>query len=139
MSTPAPVPPSSRAKRRERKSQAPGADRLKTVVRRLPANLPEEVFWHSVQPWVSDDTVTWKAFYPGKLRKRCVGACPRFIEGEVTETGRSSRLNKENISSRAYIAFKLEDQLSVFSREYDGHLFRDKAGALDPLHRSDAT
>ena len=38
-------------------------------------------------------------------------------------------LNKENISSRAYIAFKDEQALATFSREYDGHLFRDKAGA----------
>ena len=38
------------------------------------------------------------------------------------------RLNKENIPSRAYIAFKRDDQLATFAREYDGHLFRDKAG-----------
>ncbi len=42
---------------------------------------------------------------------------------------RAERLNKENIPSRAYIAFKDEEILAVFSREYDGHLFRDKAGA----------
>lgn len=38
------------------------------------------------------------------------------------------RLNKENIPSRAYIAFKTEEQLALFGREYDGHLFKDKAG-----------
>ncbi|KAF8895836.1 regulator of nonsense-mediated decay, partial [Gymnopilus junonius] len=38
-------------------------------------------------------------------------------------------LNKENIPSRAYIAFKNEEQLALFSREYDGHVFRDKTGA----------
>lgn len=37
-------------------------------------------------------------------------------------------MNKESIPSRAYIAFKNEDQVATFSREYDGHLFRDKAG-----------
>ncbi|KII91789.1 hypothetical protein PLICRDRAFT_63629, partial [Plicaturopsis crispa FD-325 SS-3] len=37
-------------------------------------------------------------------------------------------LNAENIPSRAYIAFKDDAQLALFSREYDGHLFRDKAG-----------
>ncbi|EGO01250.1 hypothetical protein SERLA73DRAFT_50679, partial [Serpula lacrymans var. lacrymans S7.3] len=37
-------------------------------------------------------------------------------------------INKENIPSRAYIAFRNEEQLAIFSREYDGHLFRDKAG-----------
>ncbi|KAF9011979.1 Smg-4/UPF3 family-domain-containing protein [Cyathus striatus] len=84
-----------------------GNERLKVVVRRLPPNLPEEVFWQSVQDWVSEDTVSWKVYYPGKFK---------------------TRLNKENIPSRAYIAFKNIEQLARFSREYDGHLFRDKAG-----------
>lgn len=45
-------------------------DRLKTVVRRLPPNLPEDVFWQSVQTWVTEESVNWKVFYPGKLRKK---------------------------------------------------------------------
>jgi regulator of nonsense transcripts 3 len=45
-------------------------DRFKTVVRRLPPNLPEEVFWQSVQTWVTEESVTWKVFYPGKLGKQ---------------------------------------------------------------------
>jgi hypothetical protein len=45
-------------------------DRLKTVVRRLPPNLPEEVFWQSVQTWVTDEIVSWKVFYPGKVGGR---------------------------------------------------------------------
>jgi regulator of nonsense transcripts 3 len=56
--------------KKERLSQPPTTERLKTIVRRLPPNLPEDVFWQSVQAWVSDETVTWKIFYPGKLRKR---------------------------------------------------------------------
>ncbi|KAI0753310.1 Smg-4/UPF3 family-domain-containing protein, partial [Daedaleopsis nitida] len=88
----------------DQKSQA---ERLKTVVRRLPPNLPEEIFWQSVSKWVSEETVTWKSYHPGKFK---------------------TRLNKENIPSRAYIAFKDEDILATFSKEYDGHLFRDKAG-----------
>ena len=39
-------------------------------------------------------------------------------------------MNKENVHSRAYIAFKTEDFVATFSREYDGHVFRDKAGAF---------
>lgn len=39
-----------------------------------------------------------------------------------------SRVNKENIPSRAYIAFKTQVQVAVFGREYDGHKFVDKAG-----------
>jgi Smg-4/UPF3 family len=38
------------------------------------------------------------------------------------------RLNKENVHSRAYIAFKTEEYVAKFSREYDGHIFKDKAG-----------
>ncbi|CCM05615.1 uncharacterized protein FIBRA_07844 [Fibroporia radiculosa] len=82
-------------------------ERLKTVVRRLPPNLPEDIFWQSVQQWVTAETATWKSYHQGKFRKR---------------------LNKENIPSRAYIVFKDEELLANFSREYDGHLFRDKAG-----------
>ncbi|KAI6027017.1 Smg-4/UPF3 family-domain-containing protein [Pisolithus marmoratus] len=84
-----------------------GTERLKTVVRRLPPNLPEEIFWQSVETWVTEETATWKVFCPGKLKKR---------------------MNKESVPSRAYIAFKNEEALAMFSREYDGHIFRDKSG-----------
>ena len=52
------------------KAEQHPADKLKTIVRRLPPNLPEDIFWQSVQPWVSDETATWKIFYPGKVRKK---------------------------------------------------------------------
>ncbi|KAF9522235.1 Smg-4/UPF3 family-domain-containing protein [Crepidotus variabilis] len=108
MTTPIPTKPARVKKEKERRqSQLPTSDRLKVVIRRLPPNLPEEIFWQSVQAWISDETTNWKAYYLGKLRKK---------------------LNKENISSRAYIAFKNEELLAVFSREYDGHIFRDKSG-----------
>lgn len=99
----------AKQKQKDPKPQAPAnaTERLKTVVRRLPPNLPEDIFWQSVQTWVTDDSVTWKVYHAGKLRKRA---------------------NQENVSSRAYIAFKNEEVLATFSREYDGHLFRDKAG-----------
>jgi len=103
-------PTRTQSKEKERKPRSshkvPG-ERLKTVVRRLPPNLPEDIFWQSVQPWVTVETVSWKVYYQGKLKKR---------------------FNKENVNSRAYIAFKDEETLATFSREYDGHLFRDKAG-----------
>ncbi|KAG1778777.1 Smg-4/UPF3 family-domain-containing protein [Suillus placidus] len=99
----------AKQKQKDLKPQAPAnaTERLKTVVRRLPPNLPEEIFWQSVQTWVTDDSITWKVYHAGKLRKRA---------------------NQENVPSRAYIAFKNEEVLATFSREYDGHLFRDKAG-----------
>jgi hypothetical protein len=40
---------------------APAGDsRLKVVVRRCPPELPEELFWKTVEPWVNSDTVDWK-------------------------------------------------------------------------------
>ncbi|KAJ3904573.1 Smg-4/UPF3 family-domain-containing protein [Lentinula edodes] len=97
-----------KGKDKERKDKIPQhEERLKTIVRKLPPNLPEEIFWQSVQTWVTDETVSWKIYYPGKSRRR---------------------LNKENVPSRAYILFKTEEQLALFSKEYDGHLFRDKSG-----------
>lgn len=64
----------AKQKQKDPKPQAPAnaTERLKTVVRRLPPNLPEEIFWQSVQTWVTDDSVTWKVYYAGKVRKRCV-------------------------------------------------------------------
>ena len=59
-------------KKKDRSSQKAHSERLKTVVRRLPPNLPAEVFWQSVRKWVTDDTVTWTEYYQGKFRKRCV-------------------------------------------------------------------
>lgn len=48
------------------------AVRLKTVVRKLPPNLPEDIFWQSVAPWVDDNTSTWKIYHAGKLKGVCV-------------------------------------------------------------------
>jgi hypothetical protein len=56
---------------RERKEKAAQhSERLKIVVRKLPPNLPEEIFWQSVQTWVTDETTTWKIYYLGKFRSR---------------------------------------------------------------------
>ncbi|KAH9169544.1 hypothetical protein EDB89DRAFT_1984660 [Lactarius sanguifluus] len=82
--------------KRQGQIKANGTERLKTIVRRLPPNLPEHIFWQSVQPWVTDDTVLWKEFYPGKSRKR---------------------QNKEDVHSRAYIAFKTEGYVAKFRNE----------------------
>ncbi|KAG6908859.1 hypothetical protein DXG01_003025 [Tephrocybe rancida] len=123
--TPAKSKPTKKDKKRETSDKAhPGSERLKSVVRRLPPNLPEDVFWGSVAPWVTDDVVAWKTYYPGKLKKRF---CPLPAD-ETLGRVLIDWMNKENIPSRAYIAFKNEEQLTLFGREYDGHLFRDKAG-----------
>jgi regulator of nonsense transcripts 3 len=58
-------------KENERKASLPQQnERLKTVVRRLPPNLPEDIFWQSVQPWVTEESALWKLYCPGKLRKK---------------------------------------------------------------------
>ena len=79
MSTTDLKPPRKQKQKEARSQPAPnGAERLKTVVRRLPPNLPEEIFWQSVQAWVTEDTVAWKSYHPGKLRtKRCVSCASR--------------------------------------------------------------
>jgi len=63
------------AKKPKKGGKGPGqnnAVRLKTVVRKLPPNLPEDIFWQSVAPWVDDNTCTWKTFHAGKLKGVCV-------------------------------------------------------------------
>jgi hypothetical protein len=73
MSTkPTSTTPSKSRTREKRAPRVTEQERLKTVVRRLPPNLPEDVFWQSVQSWVNEDTASWKMFYPGKMRKRYV-------------------------------------------------------------------
>ena len=65
--------PKAKAKDKEKRQKGeskPQTERLKTVVRRLPPNLPENIFWQSVQQWVTEDTVQWRAYYRGKFRTR---------------------------------------------------------------------
>lgn len=109
----------------------------KVVIRRLPPNLPEEVFWKAVSPWIRDfadcqaaastagatagsegpceastattptPTVDYKSFIPGKLK---------------------SDLNKQNKHSRAYVRFLDPTSLVTFHKNFDGHIFRDAKG-----------
>lgn len=77
-------------KEKEKKSKSSGSgqksqtERLKTVVRRLPPNLPEDVFWQSVGKWVTEETVMWKSYYPGKFKTRYV-LC--LVSGMTTRWG----------------------------------------------------
>ena len=76
-------------------------DRLKTVVRRLPPNLPEDVFWQSVQTWVTDENVNWKVFYAGKVRTRW-GPFVYFIIG-ISESIQIRLVSTRRISLHAPI------------------------------------
>ncbi|KAN0066274.1 hypothetical protein ACQY0O_000368 [Thecaphora frezii] len=127
----------SRSKKEKDPNQQPKTKiRTKVVIRRLPPNVPEAVFWNSVAPWIRDAaqakalneaakqdqdgangqrdptaafeaTVDYKSFLPGKLK-----ADP----------------NKENVCSRAYVRFLDPAMVLEFHKHYDGHVFRDSKG-----------
>ncbi|CUA75053.1 Regulator of nonsense transcripts UPF3 [Rhizoctonia solani] len=92
---------------RTKQSASGNTPRLKVVVRRLPPNLPENIFWQSVAQWVTDESSSWKLYVPGKLR---------------------TKLNRENTPSRAYVEFTSPEAVVIFNRDYNGHVFRDKQG-----------
>ncbi|KAF8682478.1 Utp21 protein [Rhizoctonia solani] len=92
---------------RTKQSASSNAPKLKVVIRRLPPNLPENIFWQSVAQWVTDESSSWKLYVPGKLR---------------------TKLNRENTPSRAYVEFVTPEAVVAFSRDYNGHVFRDKQG-----------
>lgn len=45
----------------------PAHCKTKVVVRCLPPNLPEPVFWDAVKDWVNEITADWSCFYAGKV------------------------------------------------------------------------
>ncbi|KAJ1565912.1 hypothetical protein HK096_007008 [Nowakowskiella sp. JEL0078] len=94
-----------RRKRSVREKKPKDNFRAKVVVRRLPPNLPEEVFKKSVEKWLSD--VEWFSFFPGKL---------------------SQSKGKEHLLSRAYLNFSTAEILLDFYQSYNGHVFLDSKG-----------
>jgi regulator of nonsense transcripts 3 len=42
------------------------ASRNKLVIRRLPPTLPEDIFWKSLDPWISDGKCQWKRYIQGR-------------------------------------------------------------------------
>lgn len=60
------------AKKNKKKKKEEGAEarvKLKVVVRRLPPNLPEEIFWKSVEPWTGKQTLGPKKTSVGQATK----------------------------------------------------------------------
>ncbi|KXS08997.1 hypothetical protein M427DRAFT_262506 [Gonapodya prolifera JEL478] len=57
--------PSPGASGRSGKAGKQLRSKTKVVIRRLPPNLPEQVFWSSVEGWLPN--VDWKVFVSGKL------------------------------------------------------------------------
>ncbi|CAG8484534.1 3183_t:CDS:2 [Paraglomus occultum] len=97
-------PKKSKAKRSGRNKHV---TKTKVVVRRLPPNLPEELFKESVKKWANEETTDWFRFHKGRISKS---------------------KNKEAIFSRAYFHFKLMEDVLEFHRNYDNHLFVDNRG-----------
>lgn len=95
--------------------------RLKVSVRRLPPDLPAEVFWRTAAPWVSREgqaegerqegaeTVAWAEYKAGKVRKRYVlifirssrtGGAPRLcIDIELHAAGRTRTASTRELTS----------------------------------------
>ncbi|OBZ84786.1 Regulator of nonsense transcripts UPF3 [Choanephora cucurbitarum] len=92
-----------KSKRRTRKP----VPKTKVVVRRLPPNLPQDIFMNSVKPWTAEDIVTYSLYVPGKLSKSKA---------------------KESVFSRAYFQFKTMEHVILFHQGFDGHLFVDSRG-----------
>ncbi|KAI8074721.1 Smg-4/UPF3 family-domain-containing protein [Gongronella butleri] len=104
--------PQKKKKKRERrrkkaKSSAKEAIKTKVIVRRLPPNLPEDVFMNAVSRWTGDDIVDYKVYIPGKV---------------------SQSKGKENTFSRAYFHMKTMDAVIAFHQGFDGHIFMDSKG-----------
>ncbi|KAI7887371.1 hypothetical protein K492DRAFT_232843 [Lichtheimia hyalospora FSU 10163] len=93
--------------KKKAKRQRKNALKTKIVVRRLPANLPEEVFMNAVKRWTGDDVVDYKFYVPGK----------------VTQSK-----GKENVFSRAYFHMKTMEAVIAFHQGFDGHIFVDNRG-----------
>ncbi len=79
--------------------------RLKVVIRKLPPNLPEDVFLGTLQPWV----------------KRYDYCC--YVQGKQT----ASRA-KNDKCSRAYVRFMDAASLVEFHKQYNGHQFISSEG-----------
>lgn len=59
-----------RTKKKSKRHARKPTLKTKVIVRRLPPNLPEEIFFNSVKPWISEDNVDYSLYVPGKLSKR---------------------------------------------------------------------
>jgi hypothetical protein len=63
-------PAKKRTKKKLKRHPRKATLKTKVIVRRLPPNLPEKIFMDSVKPWISEETVDYSLYVPGKLSKR---------------------------------------------------------------------
>ncbi|GAA5814841.1 hypothetical protein MFLAVUS_008344 [Mucor flavus] len=102
-------PARKRTKKRTKRHARKNTLKTKVIVRRLPPNLPEEIFMNSVKPWISEETVDYSLYVPGKLSKSKA---------------------KESLFSRAYFHMKTMEAVVAFHQGFDGHVFMDSRGKL---------
>lgn len=116
-----------------------GKIKLKTVVRRLPPNVPESIFWKAVSPWV----IRSKSLFQqengngagntetGDGREANVDYA-YFVQGKLKDNSRRGISSESGVSphtfSRAYLHFTSIETLIDFHRGFDGHLFKDAKG-----------
>lgn len=75
-----------KAKKKAKKASRKNAPKTKVVVRRLPPNLPEDVFMNAVKRWTSDEVVDYKFYVPGKLSQRYLsGRLMRLVYSVMTD------------------------------------------------------
>lgn len=77
----------------------------KLVIRRLPPNLPEDIFFKSIEQW--QQSIKWSQYFPGKV---------------------SSTLSKDTRFSRAYVVFYDSNELLEFYKSFNGHVYADSKG-----------
>lgn len=112
--------------------------KLKVIIRRLPPNLPEQIFWQAISPWVlrsesSKVAVQDKPVSQAESSSKVPFADQAyFVPGKLKDGSRRGVQADSNASphtfSRAYIRFHKTDDLVNFHRGFDGHLFRDSKG-----------
>ncbi|KAL0093901.1 Smg-4/UPF3 family-domain-containing protein [Phycomyces blakesleeanus] len=96
-----------KAKKKAKRASRKNVLKTKVIVRRLPPNLPEEIFMNTVKPWTSEENVDYKYYVLGKLSKSKA---------------------KEHVFSRAYFHFKTMEAVIAFHQGFDGHIFVDSRG-----------
>lgn len=115
-------------------SAAKGQFKSKVVIRRLPPNLPEEVFWKAVSPWVRDaaDCALLIAPPPGGTEGEASTSIPHAVPTVDYKSFHSGKVkldaNKQNKHARAYVRFLDPTALVEFHKAFDGHIFRDSKG-----------
>ncbi|KAJ1030416.1 hypothetical protein NDA16_001325 [Ustilago loliicola] len=130
--------PAKSATARSSPGKAQTQFKSKVVIRRLPPNLPEEVFWKAVTPWIRDPADCQAAAPSAEASAEGAGeastsATPTsltptvdyksFIPGKL-----KSDTNKQNKHARAYVRFLDPTSLVTFHKNFDGHIFRDAKG-----------